>query len=168
MDATWRYSHGVGQSRYHVVLVTYKRYGMFGRADVEKALRDIFVCISERHRFEIFEMEIVEDHVHLFVGIRPSQSIAKVMQYLKGASSREMRRLFPEMKGFSKRYLWSKGKFFRPISEVNEETIRHYITDSQGKHKHHTHSEKQQRTWPAQSTNQKFRSPQTTLDAFAS
>ena len=168
MDANWRYSHGVGQSKFHVVLVTYKRYGMFRRADIERALRDIFIGIANRHRFEIYEMEIVEDHVHLFIGIRPSQSIAEVMQYLKGASSKELRQLFPEMKGFSRRYLWSKGKFFRPISEVNEETIRHYIAESQGKPKHHTHSENQQRTWPLQNTSRKHRSPQTTLDAFAS
>ena len=114
-----------------MVLVPYKRFKMFGRADVERTLQDIFFATAEEHNFKIFELEIVEDHVHLFIGIRPSQSISEVIQYLKGTSSRELRKIFPEMKGFSPRHLWSKGKFFRPMSEVNEETIRHYITDSQ-------------------------------------
>ena len=131
---------------------------------MQKELEDIFIAIAARHRFEIFEQEIVEDHVHLFIGIRPSQSIAQVIQYLKGTSSRRLRQVFPEMKGFNAKHLWSKGKFFRPISEVNEETIRHYITQSQGKHPH----KKPRSPRLYQEKAQKTRTPQLKLDAFAS
>jgi putative transposase len=79
-------------------------------------------------------MEVMEDHIHLFIGLRPSQSIAQVIQYLKGGSSRELRRVFPELMGYHMYRLWSKGKYFRPIGEVNEETIKHYIEESQSKH----------------------------------
>ncbi len=166
--ATWKYSHGVGQSRYHVVLVPYKRFEMFGRTDVQIELGNIFVVISNKHRFEILEQEIVEDHVHMFISIRPSQSMAEIMQYLKGASSRHLRQVFPEMKGFSSRYLWSKGKFFRPISEVNEETIRQYITESQGKHKHPRKARTAKSPWQQWDNPDVTKTPQLTLDAFAS
>ena len=134
MESKWSYSHGFGKSQFHVVLVPYKRFKMFARADIRMRLETICFSIAERHRFEIYAIEVMEDHIHLFIGIRPSQSIAQVMQYLKGGSSRILRRVFPELMGYHGYRLWSKGKYFRPIGEVNEETIKHYIEESQSKH----------------------------------
>jgi putative transposase len=107
---------------------------MFARADIKGRLAGIFFSIARRHKFEIKALEIMEDHIHLFLNIRPSQSISLVIQFLKGCSSRELRLVFPELDGYSQCHLWSAGKFFRPISEVNEETIKHYIETSQKKH----------------------------------
>ena len=130
----YSYSHGFGQSQYHVVLVPYKRFEMFGRAEIRMQLGGIFFAIAERHRFQVKAMEIMGDHVHLFINIRPSQSISDVVRYLKGGSSRELRKVFPELEGYHRCRLWSKGKFYRPIGEVDEETIKHYIESSQSKH----------------------------------
>jgi len=71
MKSEWSYSHGFGQSQYHVVLVPYKRSKMFGRADIRMQLADIFVAIAERYKFKLKAWEIVKDHVHLFISIRP-------------------------------------------------------------------------------------------------
>jgi putative transposase len=139
MKSEWSYSHGFGQSQYHVVLVPYKRSKMFGRADIRMRLADIFVTIAERHQFKVKAWEIVKDHVHLFISIRPSQSISQVIQYLKGGSSYELRRVFPELGAYHRYRLWSKGKFYRPIGEVNEETIQHYIEDTQTQHHSRKH-----------------------------
>ena len=134
MKNQWSYSHGFGQSQYHVVLVPYKRFKMFGRADIRMQLERIFFAIAESNEFQLKAIEIMEEHVHLFINIRPSQSIAKVMQYLKGGSSYELRKAFPIMKEFHRCRLWSRGKYFRPIGEVNEESIKLYIEESQTKH----------------------------------
>jgi len=112
------YSHGFGQSLYHVVLSPYKRFRMFRRSDIRKELESILLEIADRHGFQIYEMSIEEDHVHIFLSHRPSQSIAEVIQYLKGASSRELREVFPELKGYDENHLWSAGKCFRPIGEI--------------------------------------------------
>ena len=163
MESKWSYSHGFGKSQYHVVLVPYKRFKMFARADIRKRLETIFFSIAERHRFEIYAIEVMEDHIHLFIGIRPSQSIAQVIQYLKGGSSRELRKIFPELKGFHNNRLWSKGKYFRPIGEVNEETIKHYIEESQSKH--HLKDRKRPLGWLQKDT-EIIRTPQRTLLEF--
>ena len=165
MKSKLSYSHGFGQSQYHVVLVPYKRFEMFARADISKRLVRIFFSIAERHSFEIYALEVMEDHVHLFIGIRPSQSIAEVMQYLKGCSSRELRKVFPELKGYHNKRLWSSGKYFRPIGEVNEETIKHYIEESQSKH-HHDGKARYTKWLSPKSTSR--RTPQTTLFSFTS
>jgi putative transposase len=86
--------------------------------------------------YKIHAMEIVEDHVHLFLELYPNVSLSKVVQYLKGGSSYRLFRLHPELK---KRYwggsLWSSGKFFRSVGNVTADTIKHYIKESQGKPK---------------------------------
>jgi len=147
-----------------VVLVPYKRFKMFTRADIGKRLVSICFSIAERHRFEIYAIEVMEDHIHLFIGLRPSQSIAQVIQYLKGGSSRELRKIFPELLGYDRYRLWSKGKYFRPIGEVNEETIKHYIAESQSKH--HREDHKNPSGW-LQKESRERRSPQRTLFEYA-
>ena len=81
-------------------------------------------------------MEVVEDHVHLFLEFHPSTSLSKVIQHLKGGSSYRLFKLHPELR---EKYwggsLWSSGKFYRSIGNVTADTIRHYINDSQGKQK---------------------------------
>ena len=162
MKIEWSYSHGFGQSQYHVVLVPYKRFKMFGRADIRMQLSRIFFTIAERHDFDLKSLEIMENHVHLFINIRPSQSIAEIMQYLKGGSSYELRKIFPILDAFHKSRLWSKGKFYRPIGEVNEETIKHYIEDSQSKH----HKEIRKPGAWLLNESMPLKTPQTTLLSF--
>ena len=160
------YSHGFGQSQYHVVLVPYKRFKMFGRADIRMQLERIFFAIADGNEFQLKAIEIMEEHVHLFINIRPSQSIAEVMQYLKGGSSYELRKLFPIMKEFHRCRLWSRGKYFRPIGEVNEETIKHYIEQSQTKHHDNAMTSG---AWLREAyASTSGRTPQTTLLAFTS
>ena len=134
MSQIYSYSHGFGRSLYHVVFVPYKRFRMFRRSDIRARLEKIFQTIADRHDFQIHELSVEEDHVHIFLEHRPSQSIAQVIQYLKGASSKELREVFPELKGFHKSRLWSSGKFFRPIGEVTPDKIEHYIKESQSHH----------------------------------
>jgi hypothetical protein len=86
------------------------------------------------------------------------------MQYLKGGSSRELRKAFPELVGYHRYHLWSKGKYFRPIGEVNEETIKHYIEESQSKH--HREDSKILSRW-LQKEPERMRTPQRTLLEFA-
>ena len=86
--------------------------------------------------YKIHALELVADHVHLFLEFHPNASLSKVVQYLKGGSSYRMFKLHPELK---KRYwggsLWSSGKFFRSVGNVTSDTIAHYIKESQGKSK---------------------------------
>jgi len=99
------------------------------RSDIREQLEMILNSIADRHGFQIHEMSAEEDHVHIFLENRPSQSISQIIQYLKGGSSRELRKVFPELKGFHENRLWSGGKFFRPIGEVTPKKVEHYINE---------------------------------------
>ncbi len=130
------FSHGYGQITYHIVLVPKYRYRIFYDKQVKKDYEVIINNICMEKGYKIHAMEILEDHVHLFLEFHPSISLSKAVQYLKGGSSYKLLKRHPELK---KRYwggsLWSSGKFFRSVGNVTADTIAHYIKESQGKSK---------------------------------
>ena len=130
------FSHGYGQITYHIVLVPRYRYKIFYERQVKKDCELVINDICKENGYKIHAMEIVEDHVHLFLEFHPSTSLSRVVQCLKGGSSYRLFKLHPELK---ERYwsgsLWSSGKFFRSVGNVTADTIAHYIKESQGKPK---------------------------------
>ncbi|MDQ1254180.1 MAG: REP-associated tyrosine transposase [Euryarchaeota archaeon] len=130
------FSHGYGQIAYHIVLVPKYRYRIFYNKRVKKDCESTLKNICIEKGYKIHAMEVVEDHVHLFLEFHPSTSLSKVIQHLKGGSSYRLFKLNPELR---KQYwggsLWSSGKFYRSIGNVTAETIKQYINDSQGKTK---------------------------------
>jgi len=48
--------------------------------------------------YKIHAMEVVDNHVHLFLEFHPSNSLSEVIQYLKGGSSYRLFKLHPEMR----------------------------------------------------------------------
>ena len=58
-------------------------------------MKELFREIAEYHGFEIEEMEVAENHVHIFISFPPKYSISKVVGILKAVSAREIRKEFP-------------------------------------------------------------------------
>jgi len=80
------FSHGYGQLMGHIVLVPYRRKKIFKRDDIKFCAENILMAISKKYKFEIIEMQVMEDHVHIFLSMKPTQSISTVVQCLKGIS----------------------------------------------------------------------------------
>jgi putative transposase len=60
--------------------------------------------------------------------IKPSESVAEVVQILKGGTSRVIRKEFPEMEEFLwGDSFWADGYFAESVGKVDEEVIRKYI-----------------------------------------
>ena len=131
-----RFSHGYGQITYHIVLVPKYRYNIFYNKRIKKDCELILGSICTEKGYKMHAMEIVDDHVHLFLEFHPSISLSEVIQYLKGGSSYRLFKLHPELRT---RYwggsLWSSGKFYRSVGNVTADTIKHYIKESQNKPK---------------------------------
>ena len=70
-------------SQYHVVLIPYRRFRIFIRDDIKTAADRTFREVAKDHRIVIYEMKIEEEHVHLFIGLHPSMSIACAVQLLR-------------------------------------------------------------------------------------
>lgn len=68
------------------------------------------------------------DHVHLIIQTNPSDSVAEVVQRLKGGTSRVIRKEFPELEEFLwGDSLWADGYFAETVGSVDEEVVRRYI-----------------------------------------
>ncbi|MCZ6903602.1 MAG: IS200/IS605 family transposase, partial [Rickettsia endosymbiont of Ixodes persulcatus] len=48
--------------------------------------------------YDILRGKVASNHVHIYVSVQPYQSISKVVQYLKGKSSRKIQQEFPELR----------------------------------------------------------------------
>ena len=76
---------------------------------------------------------VAKDHVHLLVSVPPYIAVSKLMQQLKGSSSRKMLQEFGELsRQFWGRHLWARGYFAASSGNVTDEIIKQYI-ESQGK-----------------------------------
>ena len=101
-----RTSHAVYDTKYHLVWTPkYRKWVL--RGDVREEVGRVFVEISTNHGFEIDTMEIVVDHVHIFVSFPPRYSIARVVGMLKSISASVIFEKHPEVK----RELWG-GEFW--------------------------------------------------------
>ena len=97
--------------------------------ELKFACANIIRAICNKHNFDVFELDIGVDHIHLFVDITPDVSVSKAFQLLKGISSRELSKSFPALLSncYWKGGLWSRGKFFRSVGNVTSDVIRNYI-----------------------------------------
>jgi len=81
------------------------------------------------YEFWIDPMEVIEDHVHIFMEAPPRYSPAQVVQILKSISAREVFEKFPKLrKQLWAGELWSDGYFVRSLGDkVTADIIRRYI-----------------------------------------
>jgi len=120
-------SHTVYDIKYHIIWVTKYRYKVLGEG-IRKRLRELIRQGCQARGIQIEKGSIGQDHVHVMLSCPPSLAPSKVVQYLKGRSSRLLQEEYPELK---KRYwgqhLWGRGYFCATVGKVDEETIRKYI-----------------------------------------
>ena len=104
----------------------YRRRVLLG--DVARRLNELFTQACEMNDWELHELNIQKDHVHMLLQINPRESVAKVVQILKGGSSYAIRREYPELEEFLwGESFWGDGYFVESVGAKNEKVIRAYI-----------------------------------------
>ena len=98
-------------------------------AEVSWPLKEVFQRIAEEYEFRIDTMEIMKDHVHIFVKAPPRYSPAQVVKILKSVSSREVFKKFPKLREqLWVGEFWSGGCFVRSAGDkVTADIIQKYI-----------------------------------------
>jgi putative transposase len=122
-----RGSHTVYHIEYHFVWVTKYRYHVL-RGDIAERCRELLrqSCLSRDLR--IIKGHVSRDHVHLLVSCPPKLSPSKIMQYLKGRSSRLLQQEFPHLnRRYWGRHMWARGYFCATVGSVTDEQLRDYI-----------------------------------------
>ena len=120
-------AHAVYDIKYHVIWVTKYRYKVM-RGRVAERARELIRQICQAREVVIVRGAISPDHIHMLLSVPPELAPAKVVQYIKGRSSRMLQAEFPELgKRYWGQHLWARGYFCATVGAVDEETIKHYI-----------------------------------------
>ena len=124
-----RTSHAVYDTSYHLVWCPKYRKKIFNRDDVKERAEQLIRAIAEEYGFDIIEMEISIEHVHLLISFPPKRSIGEVVRIIKSISARELFREFPSLKRrLWSGQLWEDGYFARTVGDrMTRDVIEKYI-----------------------------------------
>ena len=119
--------HTIYDIQYHIVWVTKYRYHVL-KGDVSLRARDIIRQTCEARNATILNGHVSKDHVHIHVSCPPELSPSKLVQYVKGRSSRLIQQEFSHLrKRYWGKHLWARGYFCATIGKVTEKMIAAYI-----------------------------------------
>jgi putative transposase len=91
-------------------------------------MRRIFEKITEENDVKLIEFEGEVDHVHLLLNYPPKITIAKLVNSLKGVSSRLLRREYPHLETiYYNGALWSPSYFAASCGGAPLDIIKQYI-----------------------------------------
>ena len=93
-----------------------------------EALQRIFASVCEDFGAQLVEMDGEHDHVHLLVNYPPHVELSKLVNSLKGVSSRLLRKQCPDIADrYWKNVLWSRSYFAASCGGAPISVIRQYI-----------------------------------------
>ena len=123
-----RTKHAVYDLKYHLVWVPKYRVHIL-KGDVAEYLKEVFEEIVQEYEFWIDTMEVMEDHVHIFVEAPPRYSPSELVQIMKSISAREIFKKFRKIKKqMWSGEIWNDGYFVRSVGDkVTSDMIRKYI-----------------------------------------
>lgn len=93
-------------------------------------VKQIMYDISKRYDFDIKEMEVDKDHIHMMIESVPKISPLQIVRVLKQQSTIQMwRKYSKELKKYywAENTFWTDGYFVSTIGEVSSKTLKHYI-----------------------------------------
>ena len=124
-------SHAVFSLYYHLILVTKYRRPVLETEQIRERLKEIFWSLH-RLNIEIVSQEPDRDHIHILFKATPKTDLVKVVNVLKGVSSRYLRKEFPEMrKQLWGKSFWSDSYFLATTGQVSLDVLKKYV-ESQG------------------------------------
>ncbi|WGJ61833.1 IS200/IS605 family transposase [Wolbachia endosymbiont of Frankliniella intonsa] len=95
--------------RVHLVWIPkYRKRVIIGQIAVR--VRELLRQVTMENEIQIISGKVAVDHIHMFISYKPQQSVSKIVQLLKGTSSRLMMQDFASLsKQFWGRHLWARG-----------------------------------------------------------
>ena len=120
-------SHTRFDIKYHFVWTTkYRKELLTGQVGLR--LRELVREICRTNDIEILQGHVAKEHVHILVSAPPNMSASKIMQYVKGKTSRKLMMEFRHLnKVFWGRHMWARGFFVTTSGNVTDEVIQEYI-----------------------------------------
>jgi len=99
---------------------------------IDERLKELLVEKAKDMNIIIENMEVMPDHVHLFVKCNPTDNPQQIVGQFKGYASRHLRAEFPKL--ISKLpCLWTRSYYAESVGHISEATIKKYIEEQKNK-----------------------------------
>ena len=120
-------AHGLYDLKAHVVWITKYRYPVL-QGPIALRLRELVRRICTENDVAVVSGAVSPKHVHLLVSYPPNISLSKLVQFIKGTSSRKLQQEFPALgKRYWGQHLWARGFFAVSTGNVTTAMIENYI-----------------------------------------
>ena len=125
-------AHTKTDLKVHLVWVPkYRKRVLTGQVAIRT--RDVLRQIAMEHEITIITGKISSDHIHMFVAYPPTHAISKIMQWLKGISSRILLSEYAHLKKqFWGRHFWARGYLAVSSGNITDDMIQEYIQEQEG------------------------------------
>ena len=129
-----RASHCKYLIQYHIIWCPKFRFSVL-EGNVELVLKQILQNICDAYHYQIKALEVMPDHIHIFVDVPQTVAPCDVVRTLKSRSAIALFQAFPKLKQFYAKcgVLWSRGYFVSTVGHISEATVIQYIEEQ----KHH-------------------------------
>ena len=132
MRTRWQTNKGsVYNVAYHIIWCPKYRRAILVD-DVAERLKTLLYEQASKFGWIIESMEVMPDHVHLFIKANPIDPIARIVAQLKGYTSHVLRAEFIHLKS-KLPTLWTRAYYVETIGHISEDTIKRYIEDQKNK-----------------------------------
>ena len=126
--------HSVFLLYYHLVLCVKYRRRVFDDCISTRA-REIFEYIAPTYKITIMEWQHDQDHIHVMFKAHPKSGISKFLNSYKSASSRLLKKEFPQIRNkLWKEHFWSQSFCLITAGGAPLSVLKQYI-ESQGEKK---------------------------------
>lgn len=117
-------NNAVSLLNYHFVFIPKRRKKVLVGAVAER-LQQIICEVCTENRWRIIAMEIMSDHVHLFLNAKPTDDPSTIIKRIKGRASHHLRKEFPELLKLPT--LWTPSYFVSTAGNISTEAVKNYI-----------------------------------------
>lgn len=126
MNNTYKHTKTtVSLINYHFVFCPKYRRKIFNIPGVEERFKELTLAQCKECGIDVLALECHIDHVHMFVSVLPTMGIPTIMKQIKGSTSWELRKEFPQLQGMTS--LWTRSYFVSTAGHVSTETIEWYV-----------------------------------------
>jgi len=128
-------SHSVYDCVYHIEWCPKYRFNVLRKESSKADMEGILQEIAVEHDMFIEELAVMPNHVHIVVRTKPSMSLSKATQLLKGRSSYEFFRKHPNMRlRYRKGHFWAPSSCYLTTGAIDLERTKKYVRNQQDIH----------------------------------
>lgn len=120
-------NHTIYSCKYHIVFCPKYRRKIL-TDDIDTRLKELINELAEDENFDIVEMEVMPDHVHLLLDVYPGIAILDLVKHIKQYTASRLKKEFPALQTRLPN-IWTRSSFIASVGAVSLETVKKYIED---------------------------------------